>query len=241
MSFLVTGSAGHLGEALVRTLREKAIEVRGLDVLESPFTTIKGSITDRSVVRRAMEGVEVVFHAATLVPPAGEPTAWITEEVVPIPKNIYGVTKAAAENLCQLYYRNQGLPCIVLRTSRFFPEDDDDEQMRAAERARTIGYGIYIVSATIPFAPGDLPALRSDAPSVVRRRVPAYAVEYARRGWTMTQGVNRVYVNDKARRELGWAPVHDFTHLIDRLSAQKDLWSPLARLVGSKGYHRAVC
>jgi UDP-glucose 4-epimerase len=38
-----------------------------------------------------------------LTPAAGAPAAWITEEVVPVPKNIYGVTKLAAENLCELF------------------------------------------------------------------------------------------------------------------------------------------
>jgi UDP-glucose 4-epimerase len=40
-----------------------------------------------------------VFGAA-LTPPAGAPAAWVTEDVRPIPKNIYGVTKVAAEDLC---------------------------------------------------------------------------------------------------------------------------------------------
>src|SRR5262249_33236950 len=67
-----------------------------------------------------------------LRPPAGAPTAWVTEEVAPIPRNIYGVTKAAAEDLCQLFHRNHGLACVVLRTSRFFPEEDDDSAVREA-------------------------------------------------------------------------------------------------------------
>jgi UDP-glucose 4-epimerase len=29
-----------------------------------------------------------------------------------------------------LFYRNQALACIVLRTSRFFPEEDDDNVVR---------------------------------------------------------------------------------------------------------------
>src|SRR5690349_18612193 len=138
MKILVTGSAGHLGEALMRTLREKDIEAVGLDVLESPFTDVVGSIVDRSVVERAMRGVTAVMHAATLhkphvvshtrqdfvdvnvtgtlnlletavaqgvrsfiytsttstfgdalTPPPGSPAAWITEDVRPVPKNIY--------------------------------------------------------------------------------------------------------------------------------------------------------
>src|SRR5271163_4878705 len=69
MKFLVTGSAGHLGEALVRTLLNLNHEVVGLDVIESPFTTHVGSISDRATVARCMSGVEVVFHAATLHKP----------------------------------------------------------------------------------------------------------------------------------------------------------------------------
>src|SRR6516164_7422018 len=181
MKVLVTGSAGHLGEALVRTLKAQKHEVVGLDILASPFTTCVGSISDRSCVKGCMAGVKTVFHAATLhkphvvthsrqefvdtnvtgtlnlleeavkagvetfvftsttsvfgdavVPPPGAPAAWVTEEVTPVPKNIYGVTKAAAEDLCQLFHRNRGLACVVLRTSRFFPEEDDDRGVRDA-------------------------------------------------------------------------------------------------------------
>ena len=318
MRVLVTGSAGHLGEALVRSLRSSHDEVVGLDLNKSPFTTHVGSITDRACVRRCMSGVQTVFHAATLhkphvathrrqdfvdtnitgtlnlleeaatagvesfvftsttsvfgdalMPPAGATAAWITEEITPIPKNIYGATKAAAEDLCQLFQRNQGLACVVLRTSRFFPEADDNQEVReaysdenakvneylhrrvaiedvvsahllAAPRAAAIGFRKYIISATTPFLPGDLADLRVDAPLVVRRRVPGYAAEYERRGWKMFPSIGRVYVNDRARNELGWEPRYDFKTIIDRLKAGDDPRSPLAQTIGSKGYHAEV-
>ena len=44
---LVTGSAGHLGEALVRVLRDGGYEVAGIDVRPSPYTTVVGSVADR--------------------------------------------------------------------------------------------------------------------------------------------------------------------------------------------------
>ena len=69
MKVLVTGSAGHLGEALVRSLQDLQYEVVGLDILESPFTTHPGSIADRSFVQRCMRSVQAVFHAATLHKP----------------------------------------------------------------------------------------------------------------------------------------------------------------------------
>ena len=314
MKILVTGSAGHLGEALVRTLETTTHDAVGLDITKSPFTRRIGSITDRSFVKQCMTGIDAVLHAAALhkphvalrsrqefvdvnitgtlhlleeaaaagvrsfvftsttsafgdalVPPGQAPAAWITEEVRPVPKNIYGATKTAAEDLCELFYRNHGLPCLILRTSRFFPEADDNEDIRrvyqdgnvkaneflyrradiedvvsahllAVERAPALGFGRYIVSATTPFVREDLAELRANAPSVAKRRVPAYEEEYARRGWNMFPTIDRVYVNDRARAELGWQPRYDFQRVLARLRAGEDPRSALARTVGSKGY-----
>jgi nucleoside-diphosphate-sugar epimerase len=312
---LVTGSAGHLGEGLVRSLRSEGREVVGLDVLDSPFTTVVGSVADRALVRRCLDGVDGVLHAATLhkphvashtrrqfvdtnvsgtlnlleeavaagvesfvftsttsafgralTPSSGEPAAWITENLVPIPRNIYGVTKTAAEDLCRLVQADHGLPCLILRTSRFFPEQDDRDEVRTAfaddnvkaneylyrrvdledvvdahrlalERAPAIGFGKYIISATTPFTRDDLAELRSDAPGVVRRYFSDYEREYERRGWRMFDSIERVYVNAHARSQLGWTPRYDFRHVLDSLAADQDPRSPLARAVGAKGYH----
>src|SRR5262249_41212189 len=154
--------------------------VVGLDLLASLYTTLTGPVTDRAVVRRCLDGVGAVLHAATLhkphigppgrqalvhtnvsgtltllaeavaarvggsgvtsrtgafgralTPLPGEPAAWITEDVTPVPRNIYGVTKAAAEDLCEIIARDHGLPVVVLRVARFFPEDDDRDEVRA--------------------------------------------------------------------------------------------------------------
>lgn len=315
MTILVTGSSGHLGEAVVRTLRDANREVIGLDIVPSEFTDEVGSIVDRNFVRRCMKDVNTVLHTATLhkphvithsrqsfvdtnitgtlnlleeavlagvrsfvftsttsafgsalTPPAGSPAAWVTEDVTPVPRNIYGVTKTAAEDFCELFHRKLRLNCLILRTSRFFPEEDDRKETREAyddanvkaneflyrrvdledvvsahllaiEKAPVIGFGRYIVSATTPFTRDDLPELRSNAPAVVRRRIPEYEAEYARRGWRMFPGIDRVYVNERARNDLGWKPRYDFRYVLDKLKAGADPRSPLAREVGSKGYH----
>src|SRR5205085_8183048 len=103
------------------------------------FVDVNISGTLNLLEEAAAAGVTAFVYTSTtsvfgdaLVPPPGEPAAWITEDVTPIPKNIYGVTKAAAEDLCQLFRRNHGLPCVVLRASRFFPEADDDPAARSA-------------------------------------------------------------------------------------------------------------
>jgi nucleoside-diphosphate-sugar epimerase len=312
---LLTGSSGHLGETLARSLGDDGHEPIGLDVLESPRTSVVGSIADRACVRRCMDGVDAVVHTATLhkphvashgrqefvdtnvtgtltlleeaiaagverfvftsstsvfgralVPAPGEPAAWITEEVTDLPRNIYGVTKKAAEDLCELVHRDSGLACVILRTSRFFPEADDRDEIRATfadanvkvnellyrrvdledvasahrlalERAPEIGFGRYIVSATTPFTRDDLAELREDAPAVVRRRCPEYGAVYAKLGWEMFSAIERVYVNERARAALGWTPRYDFRQALDRLAADEDWRSPLARSIGAKGYH----
>jgi UDP-glucose 4-epimerase len=315
MRILVTGSTGHLGEALMRTLQASHHEAIGLDLKSSPYTHHVGSVTDRGFVKACMQSVEVVLHTATLhkphiathgcqdfidtnvtgtlnlleeavsagvtsfvftsttstfgralTPPAGAPAAWITEEVACLPKNIYGTTKLSAEHMCELFHHNSGLPCIVLRTSRFFPEDDDakvarqsynDDNLKvnellyrrvdiedvvtahtlAIEKAPVVGFDRYVISATSPFTRDDLYELRRDAASVVRRYVPRYEDEYERRGWSMIPTLDRVYVNAQARAKLGWQPRYDFGYVIQRLCASEDYRSPLARSVGSKGYH----
>ncbi len=316
MKVLVTGSSGHLGEALVRTLERTAHQVAGLDLVPSPYTTHVGSIVDRAFVKECMAGVDAVLHAATLhkphvateprrdfvdtnvtgtlhlleeaaavgagafiftsttsafgralTPPPGAPAVWVTEDLRSLPRNIYGVTKAAAEDLCELFYRLHGFACVILRTSRFFPEPDDESAVRQAyedgnvkaneylyrrvdiqdvvdahllalDKAASIGFGRYIVSATTPFGPGDLTELRGGAAGLVSRLVPEYGPEYARRGWRMFPAIDRVYVNARARQELGWRPQYDFRRVIERLQAGEDPRSPLARTVGFKGYDR---
>jgi UDP-glucose 4-epimerase len=264
---LVTGSSGHLGEALCRTLLPLQCEVIGVDILTSEYTTHVGSILDREFVKRCMgEGVEYVFHTATLHKPhiishtkqkfidinvtgtlilleesvatdvksfiftssttvfgdamKGPSPVWVTEELNPIPKNIYGVTKVAAENLCELFHRNEALPCIILRTSRFFLELDDDPSMLdlfsdknikcneylyrrvdiqdvvdahllALLKCTEIGFEKYIISATTLFGKEDVAALEGGAAEALRKHCPTYPEVYESLGWTMFPSFDR--------------------------------------------------
>ncbi|HEY2663742.1 MAG TPA: NAD(P)-dependent oxidoreductase, partial [Candidatus Binataceae bacterium] len=179
VSILVTGSAGHLGEALVRSFRADGRSVIGIDRKPSPFTDRVGSICDRAFIDGCMKDSSAVIHAATLHKPhvathswqefidtnvtgtlalleaavsipvqsfiyisttsafgsslnrsASAPAIWVTEELASGPRNIYGSTKIMAENLCELAHKQHHLPVVVLRTSRFFPEDDDNLHIR---------------------------------------------------------------------------------------------------------------
>ena len=318
MWYLITGTSGHLGEALVRTLEASDHEVVSLDINPAPTTKHVGDIADRHFVEKHMQDIDVVLHPATLHKPhvvthtkqqfidtnisgtlnlletaveAGVksfvftsttstyghalrpdpslPAAWVTEDLVPIPKNIYGITKLAAENLCKLSHDKDKLPVLILRTSRFFPEEDDNAKMRdrysdgnlklneflyrraeledvvsahllAAEKAPEIGFGKYIITASSPFTSDDLTALRSNPSAVVKKYYPKFEDQFAKLGWHMLEDIERVYVNQKAIDELGWQPKHDFGSMLEKIANGEDPRSPISQQIGSKGYHDEV-
>ena len=315
MKVLVTGSSGHLGEALMRQLPGLGHESVGLDAVAGGYTDIVGSVVDRQIVERAMAGVEAVLHTATLhkhhvathakqafidtnvsgtlalleaaveqgvgqfvftsttsafgaalVPAADAPAAWIDETVATVPKNIYGATKTAAEDLCALFARKHGLNCTVLRTSRFFPEVDDspairdvfgDQNAKANEflfrrvdledavsahicalgSSPPDGFARYVISATSPFTQDQLRVIRRDPAQVISKFYPNFFEVYDRIGYRMFPDISRVYVNDRARAELGWKPQYDFARVLGQLAAGEPIGSDLARDVGIKGYH----
>lgn len=318
---LVTGSAGHLGTALMLALPGLGFKPFGIDILESPTTSAVGNISDRAFVSGLLQGSSIkhIINAATLhkphvgshtkeqfvetnitgtivlleeaarlgsqiesflflsttstfgtalSPKPGNPAAWIDESVVPQPKNIYGVTKVAAEDMCFLVQKQTGLPVLILRTSRFFPEEDDDEDRRNAlgdanlkvlelsyrrcdledvvgacvcgmVKAKSIGWGRYIVSAPAPF-PRDaatLAALDRDPASVLRAVAPGVEAVFQAQGWDYLRRIDRVYDSSKAVRELGWKPKYTFAETVRMVGEGKEWRSELTVKVGKKGYH----
>ncbi|KAJ5306855.1 hypothetical protein PENANT_c003G03776 [Penicillium antarcticum] len=287
---LVTGSAGHLGTALMLKLPSLGFKPLGIDILPSQTTTLVGSVSDRAFIFSLFNSnpIKHVIHAATLhkphvcshskeqfistnvigtlilleessrlgeqiesfvfvsttsafgmalSPKPGYPAAWIDESVVPLPKNIYGVTKIAAEDMCALVQKQSGMPVLVLRTSRFFPEEDDDEDRRAAmsdenlkvlelayrrcdledivsasvcamRKAKDIQWGKYIISAPPPFS-NDIHTL--DA----LNRNPAEVVT------EIFPDVNAIF------KEKGWRHLARIDRVYDSSKAVKELeWNP---------------
>lgn len=157
---------------------------------------------------------------------------WMTEDFYPMPRNIYGVTKLSAEHLCRLTHELHGLPVIVLRTARFFPEIDDmahaiaqsgpntkanellfrrltaadaaEAHVAALEKAPEIGFDLFIAVAKTPFARSDCRELMANAPSVVARYFPDYPDVYAKLGWTMFDKIDRVYDSSRLEQRLGF-------------------------------------
>ena len=287
---LVTGSAGHLGTALMLTLPSLGFNPLGIDILPSRTTTIVGSVSDRAFIASIFSSnpIKHILHTATLHKPhicshskedfistnilgtlvlleesskliaqiqsfiffsttstfgsalnpkPGSPAAWIDESVTPVPKNIYGVTKVAAEDMCALVQKESKLPVLVLRTSRFFPEEDDDEDRRAAmgdenlkvlelayrrcdiedivgasvcamKKARELQWGKYIISAPPPF--------NSDA-----RTLDAL-------DWDPAVVLNRIFPElDDLFKKKGWKHLERIDRVYDSSKAIRELgWEP---------------
>lgn len=170
--------------------------------------------------------------------------AWLDEEYGPLaPRNIYGVTKLAAEELCRLYAHEHGLDVMVLRTGRFFPEDDDthsepsgpnlkaneflnrrltvedaaEAHLAALEKALGLGFQRFILSAPPPFVRAEAEALMSDASGVIACHYPQAASLYAARGWVLPAHIDRVYDPGKAERMLGFRCRTDFAAVLKAL------------------------
>ena len=300
---LVTGSAGHLGTALMLSLPSLGFKPLGIDILPSPTTTLVGSVSDRAFITSIFDSnpIKNILHAATLhkphvcshskeqfistnivgtlvlleessrfreqiqsfvffsttsafgmalSPKPGQPAAWIDESVVPEPKNIYGVTKIAAEDMCALVQKQSGIPVLVLRTSRFFPEEDDDEDRRAAmsdenlktlelayrrcdiedvvsasvcamRKAKDIRWGKYIISAPPPF--------KNDAHTLdALSRNPAEVIT------TVFPDVEVVF------KEKGWKHLGRIDRVYDSRKAVEELgWNP--KYTFGKTVDRLLC
>src|SRR5271169_5385001 len=169
--------------------------------------------------------------------------AWISEDMRLLePRNIYGITKFAAEHLCRMAHQSHRLPIVVLRAARFFPEEDDmaheieqsaentkankflyrrmtaedaaEAHVAALERAPALGFDTFIISAPTPFKPEDCEALITDAPPVVARYFPEYSNIYRRRGWTMFRSIDRVYSARRAEERLGFRCKTGFAEIL---------------------------
>ncbi|MEL6687982.1 MAG: NAD(P)-dependent oxidoreductase [Pseudomonadota bacterium] len=162
---------------------------------------------------------------------------WMDESFGPIePRNIYGVSKLSAEALCRQHHLTKGLNVIVLRTSRFFPEDDDTHHslsgpnmkmnellnrratvadmarahLCALDQAPQIGFGLYIVSAPTPFSRSDIMMLNRDAAAVIRGYHPDVTRLYDQKGWQLPTTLGRVYDGRRITRNFGFSYETDF-------------------------------
>jgi nucleoside-diphosphate-sugar epimerase len=159
------------------------------------------------------------------------------------------VTKLAAEGLCRIHAAEHGLACVVLRTGRFFPEDDDTllrpsgenlkaieflhrrltvedaaaAHIAALERAPDLGFDLFIVSAPTPFDRSEAAELKRDAATVVARHFPDAPELFAKAGWVLPASLGRVYDASHAERRLGFRCRTGFAEVLAALRSGRAL------------------
>lgn len=241
---VVHGGALHKPD-IARTSRQAFVDVN----IGGTLNLLEAAVAARAT-RFVFTSTTSLMISAAIRSGAGEAAAWLDETASPLqPRNIYGITKLAAERLCRLIHEEHGLPIIVLRTSRFFPEEDDTHRalpgenmkanellhrrltvedaaaahLHALERAPALGFGTYIISAPTPFMRDEAQELKRDAPAVIARHFPEAAALYARQGWTLPPTIDRVYDAGLAGRELGFRCRTDFAAVLAALRDRRPL------------------
>ena len=187
----------------------------------------------QAAVRRFVYTSTTSVYGKALVPT--DRAIWVTEALTPQPRDIYDITKLAAEALCQHFAQAQRLPVIILRTSRFYPEPPellatyrlyrgaDVRDIAAAHLLavanQTVHYDLFNISAHSPFQESDTPDLWHNAPAVLRQCVPDAESLFTRFGWALPARIDRVYVIAKAEERLGYHPCYNFAEYMQDLQA----------------------
>ena len=186
----------------------------------------------------------LMVRADVRVGPGDAGAWWMDEDFGPLaPRNIYGITKLAAEQALALVARESRISIAILRTGRFFPADDDRlavpsgtnlkanellnrrltvedaarAHIAALERAPGFSCETFVLSAPPPFSRDEAGELARDARTVIARHFPDAAALYDRAGWVLPATIERVYDPAKAERLLGWRARDDFAAVLQAL------------------------
>ncbi|UCE40519.1 MAG: NAD(P)-dependent oxidoreductase [Candidatus Aminicenantes bacterium] len=181
------------------------------------------SAIDNGVKRFVYTSTTSLYGHAMVSP---KKAVWVTEELMPLPRDIYDVTKIAAEGLCQIFAAQYRLPCVSLRVSRYFPESDyfmaiyrlyRGVDVRDAAKAHILAmnaeietYDVFNISSLSPFSREETQDLYKNAPQVITKHFPVAENVFTKKGWKLPKRIDRVYSIEKARAVLKYRPENNF-------------------------------
>ncbi|MFC0518142.1 NAD-dependent epimerase/dehydratase family protein [Mucilaginibacter angelicae] len=158
---------------------------------------------------------------------------WVDEELIIKPRDIYDITKQAAEQLCKDFFYREGLQTSVYRVGRFLPETDNlklnhrlyrglDERDGAEGLRLALGqtfseFEIFNITSSSPFKKNELVQLKHDPAGLIKKHYPHAEAIYKSKGWEFPKSIDRVYVSDKAKRYFGYEPKFTFGYLLNNL------------------------
>ena len=171
MKLLVTGATGFLGSTLVPLLRAAGHEVRALTRSGAPIAgveVVEGDVRDADAVRRALSGVEGLYHLAGLVSRDPADARKMYELHVDGTRNL--LAAAAREKLKRIVLASSSGTIGVSRVRRVATEQDDYpietvgrwpyylskiyEEKIALELARH-GLPVVVLNPSLLLGPGD--------------------------------------------------------------------------------------
>lgn len=161
---------------------------------------------------------------------------WITENVRPVARDIYDITKLAAEELCKDFFDKEKLQTVSLRVSRFWDEplekkvfyrmyrglDVRDVALahKLAVQQNHTDFEIFNISAQSIFTISDVVELRKNLQYFLEKRYPAIIDFFNQQKWKLPNYIDRVYVIEKAKELLGYNPVYNIDRMIDEIGVQ---------------------
>jgi nucleoside-diphosphate-sugar epimerase len=167
--------------------------------------------------------------------------AALREDVPLRPGDVYGWTKLAGEELCQLYGRTHGIPSVGLRFGMFVPEPffrygmrllyggvDTHDVVRSVLTsidALTTGkltWGAFNVESAVPFQEDDADQLARDPMPVLDKYYPGASELLRERGVDRLAPITTYYPMDTARQVLGFQPECNFDQWLEELRNRPD-------------------
>jgi UDP-glucose 4-epimerase len=218
-----------------------------LDVNVNGTLNVLEAARAAGVKRVVMASSTSLMIDATIVAGSVDEAVFLDETSGPLaPRNMYGVTKLAAEVLSRLFEADMAI--TSLRLSRFFAGDDgaagaiQGDNLRAVEllyRRLTLadaaaaciaaldrdspGLATYVVSAPTPFQRDEAIELKRDATAVIAHHFPESRPLFAARGWRLPRTIDRVYDSRRIERDMGFRCATDFGTLLDALRRNEPL------------------
>jgi UDP-glucose 4-epimerase len=157
---------------------------------------------------------------------------WVTEQLQEQPRDIYDITKQTAEQLCRDFFYKEGLQTSVYRVGRFLPEDnnlktnhrlyrglderDGAEALRLALQHTFGDFEIFNITSGSPFTEDELVRLKHSPVEVIKTHYPDIEQIYKAKNWVLPESIDRVYICDKAKKQLGYTPKYTFDYLLQQ-------------------------
>ncbi len=223
-------------DAVVHTASLHAAHLESHSPQDFVETNIHGTMNLLAAAVRS--GVKRVVYTSTTslyghAMESREQAVWVTEELPPRPRDVYDVTKIAAEHLCAVASRRHGITCLSLRVSRFFPEPqrliaiyrlyrgvDLRDAVTAHAMALTApvrGYDAFNISAKTPFTRDQVWRLKHAPEKLLRAMFPWIEGAFSRRDWALPDSIDRVYVTERAEQVLDYRPRYGLVQYLQDL------------------------